>query len=253
MVLAPLPDSSSPSSPLRSPSSSLGVIHARAGAASRPRRYDAQARCAFAPKCDAVRRHRDAADAGRHERHAVAPHRPSSRRRAHASARRAWSPRSSRQLQNEMGLLPVQLLRDRRTSFVELYAYDNLGQDELRHGRLSRQRLLHHRQARRRRARRTTTIATARGDRVDQDRCIEGKEVPAKVVDAGDADVEVHSGDWAIIKTRDRRPAGAARRHRFAYDFADPIFRLGNDYSKGIILVDRLRRASGRRTGSSPA
>src|SRR5436190_18743651 len=31
------------------------------------------------------------------------------------------------QLQTEMGLLPVHLLRDRRTSFVELYSYDNLG------------------------------------------------------------------------------------------------------------------------------
>ena len=31
------------------------------------------------------------------------------------------------QLQNEMGLLPVHLLRDRRASFVELYSYDNLG------------------------------------------------------------------------------------------------------------------------------
>ena len=32
-----------------------------------------------------------------------------------------------RQLQSEMGLLPVQLLRERRASFVELYAYDSLG------------------------------------------------------------------------------------------------------------------------------
>jgi hypothetical protein len=31
------------------------------------------------------------------------------------------------QLQTEMGLLPVHLLRDRRASFVELYSYDNLG------------------------------------------------------------------------------------------------------------------------------
>ena len=30
-------------------------------------------------------------------------------------------------LQREMGLTPVTLLRDRRSSFVELYAYDNLG------------------------------------------------------------------------------------------------------------------------------
>ena len=64
-----------------------------------------------------------------------------------------------------------------------------------------------------------------------------GKEIPAKVVDTGDADVEVHSGDWAIIKTRadlDLPPLHVDS--AFAYEFADPIFRLGNDYSKGIIL-----------------
>src|SRR5262249_40124016 len=33
-----------------------------------------------------------------------------------------------------------------------------------------------------------------------------GKEIPARVVDTGDADVEVHSGDWAIIKTRRLHP-----------------------------------------------
>ena len=37
-----------------------------------------------------------------------------------------------------------------------------------------------------------------------------GKEIPAKVVDFGDADAEVQSGDWAIIHTRDARSAGAA-------------------------------------------
>ena len=31
------------------------------------------------------------------------------------------------EMQSEMGLLPVQLLRERRSSFVELYAYDNFG------------------------------------------------------------------------------------------------------------------------------
>ena len=63
-----------------------------------------------------------------------------------------------------------------------------------------------------------------------------GKEVPAKVVDTGDADVEVHSGDWAIIKTRDLDLPALRVDAAFAYDFADPIFRLGNDYSKGIIV-----------------
>ena len=63
-----------------------------------------------------------------------------------------------------------------------------------------------------------------------------GKEIVAKVIDAGDADQEVHSGDWAIIKTRDLDLPPLRVDSAFAYDFADPIFRLGNDYSKGIIL-----------------
>ena len=62
------------------------------------------------------------------------------------------------------------------------------------------------------------------------------KEIPAKVVDTGDADVEVHSGDWAIIRTRDLDLPALRADVSFSYDFADPIFRLGNDYSKGIIL-----------------
>jgi len=32
------------------------------------------------------------------------------------------------EIQNEMGLLPVHLLRERRSSFVELHAYDNDGE-----------------------------------------------------------------------------------------------------------------------------
>jgi len=55
--------------------------------------------------------------------------------------------------------------------------------------------------------------------------------------DAGDADVEVHSGDWAIIKTRELDLPPLHVDAAFAFDFADPIFRLGNDYSKGIILA----------------
>ena len=48
-------------------------------------------------------------------------------------------------------------------------------------------------------------------------------------------DVEVHSGDWAIIKRKSSicRPSSDTS---FGYDFAEPIFRLGNDYSKGIIV-----------------
>ena len=65
---------------------------------------------------------------------------------------------------------------------------------------------------------------------------VKGKEVAARLVDAGDADVEVHSGDWAIIKTKEVDLPPLHVDSAFAYEFADPIFRLGNDYSKGIIL-----------------
>ena len=63
-----------------------------------------------------------------------------------------------------------------------------------------------------------------------------GKEIPAKVIDTGDADVEVHSGDWAIIRTRELDLPPLHVDSAFAYEFADPIFRLGNDYSKGIVV-----------------
>src|SRR5262249_28077695 len=53
----------------------------------------------------------------------------------------------------------------------------------------------------------------------------------------GDADVEVHNGDWAIIRTREDIDLPALHVNAdFSYEFAEPIVRLGNDYSKGIIL-----------------
>ena len=154
---------------------------------------------------------------------------------AAAAARARMVAEIKRELQSEMGLLPVQLLRDRRASFVELYSYDNLGKTTygtagylgggyfitVKHAvvalkdeddRLS--------------TRKITSVKIMYG----------GKELPAKVIDTGDADVEVHSGDWAIIRTRELDLPALRVDAAFAYDFADPIFRLGNDYSKGIIL-----------------
>ena len=61
--------------------------------------------------------------------------------------------------------------------------------------------------------------------------------MPARVVDAGNADAEVHPGDWAILRVRgeiDLPPLLIDT--NYPYDFAEPIFRLGNDYSKGILL-----------------
>ena len=140
------------------------------------------------------------------------------------------------QLQTEMGLLPVQLLRDRRSSFVELYSYDNLGKTNYgTAGYLGDGYFITVKHA---------VVALQRRGRSPEQRgrftsvkvVYRGKEIPAKVIDTGDADVEVHSGDWAIIKTRDLDLPALRVDAAFAYDFADPIFRLGNDYSKGIIL-----------------
>ena len=140
------------------------------------------------------------------------------------------------ELQNEMGLLPVQLLRERRTSFVELYAYDSLGKTNygtagyLGHGYFVT-------------VKHAVIALNDESDHTITTRKIvtikimyQGKEIPAKLVDTGDANVEVHSGDWAIIKTRDLDLPALRVDTAFTFEFADPIFRLGNDYSKGIIL-----------------
>ena len=139
------------------------------------------------------------------------------------------------ELQSEMGLLPVHLLRDRRSSFVELYSYDTLGKTSygtagyLGHGyfvTVKHAVVALRDEENGSKPRRITSVRIV----------YRGKEIPARVVDTGDADVEVHSGDWAIIKTRELDLPALHVDASYPYDFADPIFRLGNDYSKGIIL-----------------
>jgi S1-C subfamily serine protease len=152
-----------------------------------------------------------------------------------ATARARMVAEIKEQLQSEMGLMPVNLLRDRRSSFVELYSYDTLGKTNYgTAGYLGNGYFITVKHA---------VVALREEDERATTRRItsvkvmyRGKEVPAKVVDTGDADVEVHSGDWAIIKTRELDLPALRVDPAFAYDFADPIFRLGNDYSKGIIL-----------------
>jgi hypothetical protein len=141
-----------------------------------------------------------------------------------------------RQLQSEMGLMPVRLLRERRESFVELNAYDNFGKTSygtagylgngyfitVKHGVIALDEAADVRDARR--------IVSVKIRYKD-------KDLSAQVVDSGDANVEVHSGDWAIIRVRANIDLPALRVDTsYPYDFAEPIFRLGNDYSKGIIL-----------------
>ena len=146
------------------------------------------------------------------------------------------------ELFDEMGLLPVRLLRDRRSSFVELYSYDNFGDSNYATaGYLGRGYFITVKHA---------VVALGENDFGEDDfgqqrdsrRIVsvqivyDGNEIPARVVDAGDANVEVHSGDWAIIKSRDLDLPALRVDTAFPYEFAEPLFRLGNDYSRGIVL-----------------
>ena len=140
-----------------------------------------------------------------------------------------------RQLQDEMGLLPLNLLRDRSTSFVELYAYDDHGSSSygtagylgegyfvtVKHGVIALN------QEGAADPRTITSVKLA----------YKGQLLNARVVDSGDARVEVDPGDWAIVKVKepiDMPPLNLNL--TYGFEFAEPIFRLGNDYSKGIIL-----------------
>jgi S1-C subfamily serine protease len=152
-----------------------------------------------------------------------------------AGARQRMMSEIKQELQSEMGLLPVHLLRDRRQSFVELYADDNYGKTNYgTAGYLGRGYFVTVKHAvvalkdedNRQGTRKMTSIRVVHN----------GKNIPARVVDYGDAEVEVDKGDWAIIKTRDLDLPSLNLDTAFSYDFAEPIFRLGNDYSKGIVV-----------------
>jgi len=152
-----------------------------------------------------------------------------------SSAQPALVEEIKRQLQSEMGLLPVRLLRERKESFVELNAYDASGKSSYgTAGYLGNGYFVTVKHA---------VVALDDPDGHEGHKItsikvrVHGRDLAARVVDAGDADVEVHPGDWAIIRVS--QPVNLPALHvnpTFTYDFADPIFRLGNDYSKGIIL-----------------
>ncbi|MEQ1911180.1 MAG: trypsin-like peptidase domain-containing protein [Vicinamibacterales bacterium] len=159
---------------------------------------------------------------------------------AHASdtaevARAEMVSQIKEQLRNEMGLLPVSLIRERQSSFVELYSYDSDGQKgygtagylgggyfiTVKHAVVAL----------------GDAAAGSAGRKITTLKVVyKGKEIPAKLIDAGKAEMEVDSGDWAIIRTRELDLPPLRVDAAFSYEFADPIFRLGNDYSKGIVV-----------------
>jgi S1-C subfamily serine protease len=151
------------------------------------------------------------------------------------SARSSLVDAVKQQLQSEMGLFPVRLLRQRRDSFVELNASDNLGNSSYgTAGYLGDGYFITVKHA---------VIALGDNDARAGRRIVsigihyKGKDLPARVIDSGNANTEVHPGDWAIIKVRGPLDVPALQIDPdYAYQFADPVFRLGNDYAKGIIL-----------------
>jgi len=149
------------------------------------------------------------------------------------------------QLKSEMGLMPLRLLRERKESFVELYSYDATGASNYgTAGYLGDGYFITVKHA-----------VVALGDGADARRInsikltYKGRQLTAKVVDTGDARVEVDPGDWAILKVKESLDLPALDVNlAYGFDFADSIVRLGNDYSKGIILSSGY---VGQRTGNN--
>jgi hypothetical protein len=141
-----------------------------------------------------------------------------------------------RELSAEMGLLPLTLLRERRDSFVELNSYDDHGTSNYgTAGYLGNGYFITVKHA---------VVALGQDGVSDPHRIksikvtYKGRGLIAQLVDAGDARAEVDPGDWAIIKVKEPIDLPALQVDlQYGFDFADPIFRLGNDYSKGIILA----------------
>jgi len=140
-----------------------------------------------------------------------------------------------RELSVEMGLLPLTLLRERRNSFVELNSYDDRGASNYgTAGYLGKGYFITVKHA----------VVALGQEGQSEPRRIEsikinykGRQINARIVDAGDAKAEVDPGDWAIVRVNEPVDLPALNVNLdYSFDFADAIFRLGNDYSKGIIL-----------------
>lgn len=141
-----------------------------------------------------------------------------------------------RELSAEMGLLPLTVLRERRNSFVELNSYDDRGVSNYgTAGYLGKGYFITVKHA----------VVALGQEGQSEPRRIEsikitykGRQIAARIVDAGDAKAEVDPGDWAIVRVNEPIELPALNVNLdYSFDFADPIFRLGNDYSKGIILA----------------
>ena len=151
-----------------------------------------------------------------------------------AAARASLLQDLKKELKHEMGLMPISLLRARGESFVELHSQDNFGHTSYgTAGYLGGGYFITVKHA-------VVALGSDESNprRIDKvEVTINGRRVPASVIDAGDAEMEVDAGDWAILKVRhDVGLPGLAVNLVYPFQFAAPIVRLGNDYSKGIVL-----------------
>lgn len=132
-------------------------------------------------------------------------------------------------VRRELGLVAPRTVRERRASFAELYTTDEAG--TVNYGTAGHLGggyfiTVKHAVVALAGARRITSVRLRFGDREDD----------AEVVDAGDAASQVEPGDWAILRVRGVVPLPALRLDLgYDFPFAEPIVRLGNDYSKGVI------------------
>lgn len=210
----------------------LGVFHARTTSAVEQASYDVRLDAIQAQVRSALTgaRQPDGRTIGTSGGRASLPSDPSA---AVGHDRATLIQQVKQELQSEMGLVPIQLVRERRSSFVELHTEDSLGKTSYgTAGHLGGGYFITVKHA---------VVPLVSDDGVPRKIVsmrvsYPGGTADARLVDAGDADVEVHSGDWAVIRTRELDLPALIPNTAFAYEFAEPIFRLGNDYSKGIIV-----------------
>jgi len=140
------------------------------------------------------------------------------------------------ELQIEMGLLSLATMKESRASFVELYSYDNRGSSS--YGTASyigkgyfltvKHAVVALGQSGITDPRKITSVKVA----------YNGKLLNARVIDIGNSTAEVEPDDWAIIKVKESINLTELKINlNFGFEFADPIYRIGNDYSKGMLIA----------------
>jgi hypothetical protein len=139
------------------------------------------------------------------------------------------------QLGAEMGLVPLSLIRERR-QLRRAHTYDNHGQKN--YGRSATSETAATSSPSNMPSWRSpaATPNRSRAARSPRSRSsYEGQKFPRASSIRAMRRMK-WTRDWAIIKTREPDLPALTVDTSFSYEFAAPIFRLGNDYSKGVVV-----------------